>query len=131
MSPVAARLEAVCERWLVSLFGLPTGTVAGFVSGSSLAIVAGLAAARYRLLEGVGWDVNGHGLYGAPRLRVVAGEEMHAAVPRALALLGLGTETVEWVATDGGGAVAGGLFAGFGFAVFGGFAGRECLFGGF
>ena len=103
MSPVAARLEAVCERWLVSLFGLPTGTVAGFVSGSSLAIVAGLAAARYRLLEGAGWDVNGHGLYGAPRLRVVAGEEMHAAVPRALALLGLGTETVEWVATDGEG----------------------------
>ena len=55
------------------------------------------------MLEGAGWDVNGHGLYGAPRLRVVAGEEMHAAVPRALALLGLGTETVEWVATDGEG----------------------------
>ena len=33
------------------IFGLPEGTVAGFVSGSSLAILSGLAAARERIFS--------------------------------------------------------------------------------
>ena len=37
MSPVAARLEEVCEGWLTDLLGLPEGTAAGFVTGSTLA----------------------------------------------------------------------------------------------
>jgi len=89
-SPIMAKLEAVSEKWLVNLFGLPPQTVAGFVSGSSMAIVCGLAAARYELLKRTGWDVNAQGLFGAPPIRVVVGAEAHSTVFKALALLGLG-----------------------------------------
>lgn len=100
MSPVAAKLEAVVQGWLRELFDLPATTVAGFVSGTSMANVCALAAARYRLLIRRGWDVNERGLRGAPPIRVVTGREAHSAVKKALALLGLGVADIEWVACD-------------------------------
>ena len=48
MSPIAARLETVCEDWMVELLGLPAGTAAGLVTGTSVATLCGLAAARFR-----------------------------------------------------------------------------------
>ena len=100
MSPIAAKLEEVCESWLKTLFGLPQRVVAGFVSGSSAAILCGLAAARYRILHNNGWNINTQGFYGAPRIRIIAGRQAHAAVIKAIALLGFGTDTIEWVKTD-------------------------------
>lgn len=100
MSPVAARLEAIVESWLARLFGFPQGTAVGFVSGTAVANFAGLAAGRYRLLERLGWDVNAHGLFGAPRLRIVTGEHAHSAVHRAIAMLGFGDAIVERVPVD-------------------------------
>ena len=100
ISPVASRLEEVCERWIVDLLGLPADTVAGFVSGTSSATLCGLAAGRNVLLERTGWDANQRGLFGAPELRVVMSEQAHATVPKALALLGLGRERVEFVPAD-------------------------------
>ena len=44
-SPVAATLESVAQRWLVELFGLPPTTVAGFVTGATMANLTALAAA--------------------------------------------------------------------------------------
>jgi glutamate/tyrosine decarboxylase-like PLP-dependent enzyme len=96
-SPITSQLETTCEKWLVELFGLPAGTAAGFVSGSSTATLCGLAAARNELLKRQGWDVNSDGLFGAPELRVVLGEQAHASVFKALALLGLGRSRVEMV----------------------------------
>ncbi|MBN2223343.1 MAG: aspartate aminotransferase family protein [Deltaproteobacteria bacterium] len=100
MSPIAARLEAVCERWLVELFGLPEGTVMGLVSGTSTATLCGLAAGRNALLARAGWDVNKQGLFDAPKIRVVLGEQAHATVFKALALLGMGNERVQRVGVD-------------------------------
>jgi len=100
MSPVAAKLEEIAERWLVELLGLPGGTSVGFVSGSSMAIFCGLAAGRWALCQRAGWDVNRRGLAGAPRLRIVTGRQTHAAVRRALVLLGFGTDCVEYVDVD-------------------------------
>lgn len=100
MSPIASQLERTCERWLRSIFGLPPKTVAGFVSGTSIATMCGLAAGRWALLKRMGWDVNSNGLYDAPRLRVVLGEQAHATVLKALALLGLGTRNVVRVPVD-------------------------------
>jgi glutamate/tyrosine decarboxylase-like PLP-dependent enzyme len=100
ISPIAAKLEEVAESWLRELFGLPAETVAGFVSGSSLAIFCGLAAARYRVFQNLGWDVNQKGLGGAPRARVVAGRQAHGTVVKAIALLGFGIDTIEWVDVD-------------------------------
>ncbi len=100
ISPLAAKLESVVEKWLIDLFQFPKSTVAGFVSGTSSANLCGLAAARYRLLERLGWDVNKKGLFNAPKLRVVANQHAHASVIKALGILGFGKESIEWVATD-------------------------------
>jgi glutamate/tyrosine decarboxylase-like PLP-dependent enzyme len=100
MSPVVAKLETVTEGWLVDLLGLPQETVAGFVSGTSVSILCGLAAARYRIFQNLGWDINARGLNGAPGIRVVTGAHAHATVYKAVALLGLGVDNVETVGCD-------------------------------
>lgn len=100
MSPIASKLEEICEGWLKQLFGLPDNTVAGFVSGTSSAILCGLAAARYRLLQNQGWDFNQQGHNGAPPLRIIAGRHIHGAVTKAVALLGFGLDNIEWVEGD-------------------------------
>jgi len=105
MSPVAAALEASCERWLADLLGLPEGTAAGFVGGTSVATLCGLAAGRDELLRRAGWDSGARGLFGAPEIRVVLGEQAHASVSKALSLLGLGRDRVERVPVDAQGRI--------------------------
>jgi glutamate/tyrosine decarboxylase-like PLP-dependent enzyme len=100
MSPIASKLETVCERWLVELLGLPDNTVAGFVGGTSTAISVGFVTARNELLARQGWDVVSRGLFGAPEIRVVVGEHAHGAVYKALAYIGLGRDRVEVVPAD-------------------------------
>ena len=99
-SPIASRLEEVTETWLRELFALPDSTVAGFVSGSSLSILCGLAAARHRNFARLGWDINRRGFIDAPRLRVIASRQAHGTVSKAIALLGFGSDNVEWVDAD-------------------------------
>ena len=99
-SPVAARIETITEGWLRELFSLPRGTVAGFVSGSSLANFCALAAARKHKFERLGWDINRRGFAGAPELRIVASRGAHGTLAKAIALLGFGTDRVEWVEAD-------------------------------
>jgi len=105
MSPIASALEDICEKWMVELLGLPDGTAAGFVSGSSTAIICGLAAARNTLLSRQGWDVAANGLFGAPPVRVVVGEQAHSSVWKALSMLGLGKANAQVVPCDGQGRV--------------------------
>ncbi|MCB1166862.1 MAG: hypothetical protein KDK33_11950, partial [Leptospiraceae bacterium] len=100
LSPVASRLESVVEGWLVDLLALPAETAAGFVSGSAVANLCALAAARRHQLGKHGWDVNEKGLAGSPRLRIVAGAEAHSTAIRALSLLGFGKTNIEWIPTD-------------------------------
>jgi glutamate/tyrosine decarboxylase-like PLP-dependent enzyme len=105
LSPVAARLEAVVEGWLRSIFHLPATTVAGFVSGTSSANLCGLAAARYRLLYNAGWDVNASGLGSAPPIRIITCKEAHSTVIKAITMLGFGRASIEFVETDGQGSI--------------------------
>ncbi|MEQ8424303.1 MAG: aminotransferase class V-fold PLP-dependent enzyme, partial [Cyclobacteriaceae bacterium] len=100
ISPISSKLETVVERWLIKLFGLPKETVAGFVSGSSMANFCGLAAARYRILKNQGWDITEKGLFDAPRIRVVTGKHAHSTVLKAISLVGLGKSNIEWVEVD-------------------------------
>jgi glutamate/tyrosine decarboxylase-like PLP-dependent enzyme len=93
-------LESVVEKWLVDLFGLPDQTSAGFVSGTSTANLCGLAAARYRILKRNNWDINKQGLRDSPKIRIVTGNQAHSTVLKAIGILGLGTENIEWVDTD-------------------------------
>ncbi len=99
-SPISAMLERICLKWLVELFGLPSGTGGGFVTGATMANFSGLAAARHFLLEKQGWDVEAQGLFEAPPITVVVGDEVHVSVLKALSLLGMGRERVLRVPTD-------------------------------
>jgi glutamate/tyrosine decarboxylase-like PLP-dependent enzyme len=95
LSPAAAAAEEVAGAWLKDLLGIPATASAGFVTGGQAANTVGLAAARHHVLAEAGWDVERDGLAGAPRVRVVASEERHATIDRALRLLGFGTRAVE------------------------------------
>lgn len=102
-SPAAAVVEQITADWLVELFGLPTTTSVGFVTGAQMANFTALAAARHEVLRRVGWDVERDGLIGAPAIRVLAGAERHDTVDRALRFLGLGISCIVPIAVDGQG----------------------------
>jgi glutamate/tyrosine decarboxylase-like PLP-dependent enzyme len=102
-SPVAAKVEEVVLAWIVDLLGLPLTCGGGFVTGTTMANFSALAAARTFLLKRAGWNVEEQGLFGAPPIQVVAGEEAHASLLKALAMVGFGRSRVIRVPTDGQG----------------------------
>jgi len=105
LSPLGSKLESVVEQWLVELFNFPKRTSAGFVSGTSSANLCGLAAARYRILMNQNWDINKKGLFNAPKIRIVASTHAHSTVLKAIGILGLGQDTIEWVDVDNQGRI--------------------------
>ena len=64
-----------------------------------------LAAARDGVLRTAGWSVEADGLFGAPRVRVLANATRHGSVDRALRFLGIGERTVCEIPTDDDGRV--------------------------
>jgi len=101
-APSAAVVEEVAGAWLLELLGLPETASFGFVTSGQMANFTALAAARHHVLGRVGWDVERHGLTGAPRVRVVVGAKRHGTIDRALRMLGLGAPT-SVVPTDANG----------------------------
>jgi glutamate/tyrosine decarboxylase-like PLP-dependent enzyme len=99
MSPAAVAFEDVALDWVRDLLGLPPGGGA-VVTGATMASFTALAAARHALLARAGWDVETDGLFGAPPLTVVVGDEVHVSVLKALMLLGLGRGRVRRVPVD-------------------------------
>ena len=99
-SPMAAALEEISIRWIRDALALPAAAGGGLVTGATMANFAGLAAARHALLHRQGWDVEREGLFGAPPLTVVVGDEVHVSLLKALSLLGLGRERVIRVPAD-------------------------------
>ena len=103
LSPLAAVIEEITAGWLREIAGLPATMSVGFATGCQMASFTGLAAARHRVLERAGWDVEGNGLFGAPPIHVLIGDEAHYTIVMALRLLGLGGTRVRRIATDGQG----------------------------
>jgi glutamate/tyrosine decarboxylase-like PLP-dependent enzyme len=68
--PSASVVEQVTREWLVDLLGLPADASAGFVTGTQMAHVTALAAARWHVLDAVG--------------TVVAADSQGRLVPEAL-----------------------------------------------
>ena len=99
-SPGSTTLEQVALRWTIDLLGLPPTSVGAFVTGTTLAHITSLAAARCALLAGLGWNVESVGLFGAPPITVVAGAEAHPTLFKALGILGLGRDRVVLVPVD-------------------------------
>ena len=102
-TPATATLEDVATRWLLDLLGLPADCAAGFVTGATMANLTALAAARHAVLARAGWDVEADGLFGAPPITVLIGEEGHPTVFKSLGVLGLGRARVVKVPVDGQG----------------------------
>jgi glutamate/tyrosine decarboxylase-like PLP-dependent enzyme len=110
-SPGGAAVEEVSGRWVLEALGLPGGARVGFVTGATMANLVGLAAARHRVLARAGWDVEEHGLNGAPSVRIVVGEEAHVSLLKALRILGFGSAGLVHVPVDADGAMRPGRIA--------------------
>lgn len=98
--PSASVVEEVAGGWLKDLLAIPAAASFSFVTGCQMAHFVGLASARHHLLASAGWDVETDGLQGAPKIRVVASEQRHVTIDRALRYLGLGTSCIIEVPAD-------------------------------
>ena len=97
-SQIAVHVELKVIEWLAELLGLPRGTGGLLVSGGSMANLVALAAAREAKLPGT----RGRGLHALARAPAVyASSEAHSCIRRAVELLGLGTDALRLVPTDG------------------------------
>ena len=92
-TPAAAAIEEAAGGWLLDLLGLPTESDVGFATGATMANFTGLAAARWRLMAEAGWDLDGDGLAGAPKIHCFVGQERHDTIDLGLRYLGLGRPT--------------------------------------
>jgi glutamate/tyrosine decarboxylase-like PLP-dependent enzyme len=105
VTPATSLLEDIALRWLVELFGLPAGCAGAFVTGTTVAHITALAAARHAVLARAGWNVEADGLFGAPPITVVVGEEAHPTLFKALGVIGLGRKRVIRIPVDDQGRV--------------------------
>lgn len=102
-TPGVAHLEQVALRWLLDVLRLPADATGAFVTGATIANLSALAAARHGVLKRAGWNVEADGLFGAPPITVIVGEEIHPSVTKSLGVLGLGRNRVVKVPVDGQG----------------------------
>ena len=102
-APAAIAFENAALTWVTALLNLPPGANGALVTGAMSANLCGLAAARGHLLDAAGWDVQQRGLFGAPGLRVLVGQERHETIDKAVRLLGLGKQALTCIEADGQG----------------------------
>jgi glutamate/tyrosine decarboxylase-like PLP-dependent enzyme len=105
-APAASVVEEIAGAWLKALFELPAEASFAFVTGTQMAHVTCLAAARHAVLAARGWDVARQGLFGAPPIRILANADRHGSVDRAIRLLGFGSDALEELPVDAAGKVA-------------------------
>jgi len=110
-SPSASAAEEACREALLELFDLPRGSSIGFSTGATMASFTCLAAARGEVLRRTGWDIEAEGVFGAPPVTIVLGEEAHSTVFAGLKYLGFGERNIVRVTVDRNGAMIAGAFA--------------------
>ncbi|GAA1271941.1 aspartate aminotransferase family protein [Kitasatospora nipponensis] len=94
-------LERTVVRWIAELVGFPHPPGGGLLtSGTSMATIVCLTAARGRAAAAAGWDVRADGLAGLPPLVGYVSGETHSCVRKAAELLGLGSRQLRVLATD-------------------------------
>ncbi|AUG81525.1 amino acid decarboxylase [Kitasatospora sp. MMS16-BH015] len=94
-------LERATVRWIAELVGFPATAPAGGIltSGTSMATILCVAAARHRAAARLGHDLRADGLAGLPPFTAYATAETHSCVRKAVELLGLGSRHLRTVAT--------------------------------
>ncbi len=110
-TPSASAAEEACRQALLDLFDLPRQASIGFSTGATMASFTCLAAARGEVLRRAGWDIEADGVFGAPPVTIVMGEEAHATIFAGLKYLGFGERNIVRVAADRNGAMTTGAFA--------------------
>ena len=93
-SPAGVTLEKTVVRWLAEAVGC-AGFVGTLTGGGSAANLMGLTMAREARLA-----ANERGLRGAPPSMIYASTEVHMAVPKAVAMIGLGRESLRLIPCD-------------------------------
>lgn len=99
-TPATALLEQIALKWLLDVLKLPSESGGAFVTGATVANFTALAAARHDVLAKAGWNVEADGLFGAPPITVIAGEEAHPSLLKSLGMLGLGRDRILKVPVD-------------------------------
>lgn len=95
---IAPQIELAAIGLLRQLFGLSTEHAGVFVSGATMANFVGLATARQWVGHRYGLDVAKSGMSGLPPIRVLCGTP-HSSVYKAIAMLGLGRDSLERIET--------------------------------
>lgn len=99
-TPGTSHVEQVALQWLLDVLRLPKESAGAFVTGTTVAHITALAAARHAVLKKVGWNVEADGLFGAPPVTVVVSAEAHPTLLKALGVVGFGRTRVTKVPTD-------------------------------
>ena len=99
-------IEETAGEWIKELLDLPRDASFAFTTGSQLAHMTGIAAARFALFKREGWDVENDGLFGAPPIRVLTNDQNHGSVERAIRFLGMGRKALEPIETDADGRIS-------------------------
>lgn len=102
-APAANAFELAAIGWVIELLGLPEETRGALTTGATMANFTALAAARHYVLGAADWDVEKDGLFGAPKVRVLVGQERHDTIDKALRLLGFGKRAMCVIDADGQG----------------------------
>jgi len=93
-SPSGVTIERTVVRWLAQAVGCQ-GFLGTLTGGGSAANLMGLAMAREAKTP-----ANERGLYGTNGGVIYASEQVHMAVPKAVAMLGIGRENLRYVPCD-------------------------------
>jgi aromatic-L-amino-acid/L-tryptophan decarboxylase len=97
-APAAVEMERLTIDWIKQIIGFDSNAGGLFVSGGSMANMAGLAAARRAKAPP---EISSQGAQSCSRaLRVYASEEVHHSVAKAAALLGIGRDNIRMIAVD-------------------------------
>ncbi|UWQ74999.1 aminotransferase class V-fold PLP-dependent enzyme [Leisingera sp. M658] len=109
-TPAITGMERAVCNWVIELLSLPAESGAGLVTGGTVANMVGIMAARHALLAAQGWDVEADGLFGAPEIPVLIGQDAHSAPFAALRYAGFGASRTQTVAADSEGRIKPGAF---------------------
>jgi glutamate/tyrosine decarboxylase-like PLP-dependent enzyme len=94
---IATTVERETVSMLRTLFTLPEHFDGVFVSGATQANLVALATARQWAAKSLGFDVTEQGLWGLPPIPVLGGAP-HASVLKALSILGMGRQSLQYMA---------------------------------
>lgn len=97
MGPVSTAMERSLVRWMAGLLGFDQHADGIFTSGGSVGNLTALLAARQAY---AGFDVWTRGAHAGPPLAVLASEQTHYCVQRAVQIMGWGREGVIAVPVD-------------------------------